>query len=169
MGSLPTFEPVFTLLSTENLNFIMKKALFSLFFMLLGGMVLNAQKIETPAHPGNDAAIRKTTEALTVKYNLSADQAKQMYTIQVRKENNLAQIAGFQSSDPALYRAKAQNVQKGTLASIRRILNTKEQVEIYQKTQNETRTLRNQKQKEMTAQKASKEAIEMALLAIYAE
>jgi len=147
----------------------MKKALFSLFFILIGGIALHAQKVEAPTLPGNDAAIRKTTEALTAKYSLNADQAKQMYTIQVRKENNLAQIAGFQNSDPALYRAKAQNVQKGTLASIRRILNTKEQVEIYQKTQTETRTLRNQKQKEMSAQKASREAIELALLAIYAE
>ena len=50
-----------------------------------------------------------------------------------------------------------------------RILNTKEQVELYRKTQGEIRGLRNAKRKELTKQKASKEAIESAVLAIYAE
>lgn len=122
-----------------------------------------------PTSASNDAEIRKATEALTAKYTLNADQAKQMYTIQLRKANNMAQIEGLKATDPALYRAKAQNVQKGTLASIRRILNTKEQVELYQKTQSDIRALRNKKQKEMAANKSSKEALETALLSIYAE
>ena len=143
--------------------------LFFLFLALQGGFALNAQKLETTTAPAvNDQEVRKATEALTAKYSLNADQAKQMYTIQLRKQKNTAEIAALQNSDPALYRAKAQNVQKGTLASIRRILNTKEQVELYQKTQSEVRVLRNKKQKELAA-KASKEAVEMALLAIYAE
>ena len=96
----------------------------------------------------NDQEIRKATEVLTAKYTLNADQAKQMYTIQLRKAKNVAQITSFQNSDPALYRAKMQNVQNGTLASIRRILNTKAQVDLYQKTQAELRNQRAQKREQ---------------------
>lgn len=150
----------------------MKKFLLPLFLLLIDSLVLNAQKIESTAPTtatANDEETRKATESLTAKYSLTADQAKQMYTIQVRKGKNLAQIAALQNTEPVLYRAKTQNVQKGTLASIRRILRTKEQVELYQKTQAELRVLRNKKQKELAAKKASKEEIEMALLEIYAE
>jgi len=149
----------------------MNKTFFFLLVLLQGSMALNAQETKTtaPTSATNDQLIRKTTEVLTAKYSLNADQAKQMYTIQLRKAKNLEQIAAFQNSDPALYRAKAQNVQKSTVANIRRILHTKAQVEIYQKTQADLRVLRNKKQKELAGQKASKEAIETALLEIYAE
>ncbi len=148
---------------------MMNNALFSLLFLLFS-FAGNAQQtpVTTPT-PVDDSSIRKTTEILTEKYTLSADQAKQMYKIQARKAQNLAEIAELQNSDPALYTAKVQNVQKSTLANIRRILQSKEQVEIYQKTQSEQRYLRNQKQKTMVAQKATKAAIDAALLAIYAE
>jgi hypothetical protein len=149
----------------------MNKLLFPLLLLVLGGPLLNAQKTETTAAPTatNDQEIRKATEALTEKYQLNADQAKQMYTIQARKAKNLTQIESLKSSDPALYRAKVQNVQKGTLANIQRILNTKDQVDMYKKTQSEIRVLRNKKQKELVGKSASKEAIENALLDIYAE
>ncbi len=150
----------------------MKKSLFFLLLLLQSGFVLNAQKTESAAPApttSNDQEIRKATEALTAKYKLNADQAKQMYTIQVRKSKNMAQIAAFQTSDPALYRAKVQNVQKGTLASIQRILNTKAQVDLFRKTQADIRVLRSKKQKELSTQKASKAAVETALLAIYIE
>ncbi len=145
------------------------KALFSLLFLLFS-FAGNAQQTQvTTPTPVDDSSIRKITEILTEKYTLSADQAKQMYKIQARKAQNLAEIAELQNSDPALYTAKVQNVQKSTLANIRRILQSKEQVELYQKTQSEQRYLRNQKQKTMVAQKATKAAIDAALLAIYAE
>ncbi len=150
----------------------MKNLLLFGFIFLQGFVSLNAQdqKTTAPAAPGiNDQEVRKITETLTAKYSLDADQAKQMYTIQARKARNMAQIAAFQDSNPALYRSKVSNIQTGTLANIRRILHTKEQVALYQKTQAELRTLRNQKQKEMVAKKASKEAIETALLELYAE
>lgn len=160
----------------------MKKLFFPLFLFLGCSIAIHAQKLESPVPSTSsapatavktsntdDQEARTMTETLTAKYHLTADQAKQMYTIQVRKKNNLAQIEGLQASNPALYRAKMQNVQKGTLASIRRILQTKDQVDLYQKTQSEVRVLRNQKQKELVAQKASNEAIETALMAIYAE
>lgn len=149
----------------------MNKFLFFLIFLLLGGASLQAQQTEATAAPTgiNDPEIRKATEALTAKYQLNADQAKQMYTIQVRKAKNLAQIGSLKSSDPALYRAKVQNVQKGTLANIQRILTTKDQVALYKKTQSDLRVQRNKKQKELVGKNASKEAIENALLDIYAE
>lgn len=152
----------------------MQKALFSLLFSLLSAFTLQAQQLETTAPtqseaPKEDAAIRATTEALTQKYQLNADQAKQMYTIQVRKEKNMAQIAAFKDTEPALYRAKTSNIQKSTLSNIRRILHTKEQVELYQKTQHEVRILQNQKRKELAAKKADKNEVETALLGIYVE
>lgn len=146
----------------------MKKTLFLLLFTLFA-IAANAQKQENQAAPLSDQEIRQVTATLTDKYKLNADQAKQMYTIQVRKQKNLASIAALQASDPALYRVKLQNVQSGTLASIRRILNTKEQVTLYSKTQGEMRAKRNKTQKEMQSAKAPKEAIDTALLAIYAE
>jgi len=155
----------------------MKNLFIVPFLLLFGTSLLNAQdapaKSSTATVPAasnlNDQEIRIATEKLTEKYALNADQAKQLYRVLVRKERNLAEIEGLQQTDPPLYRKKVQNVQQSTLANLRRILNTKEQVEIYQKTQSEIRTQRNQKQKELLAKRASKEEIENALLAIYAE
>jgi hypothetical protein len=153
----------------------MKNVLFFLLFSLLGGISVQAQQTEAaaPAAPTttgvNDQEVRKITENLSAKYSLNADQAKQMYTIQARKAKNMAQITAFKDSDPALYRTKALNVQKSTLANIRAILNTKEQVDLYQKTQSEIRSLRNKKQKELSGKKASKAEVDTAVLAIYAE
>lgn len=151
--------------------YTMKNLLFFLLLILQSSTALNAQKTEPsmPLLATNDQEIRQATEALTAKYTLNTDQAKQMYRIQLRKAKNLADIAAFQNSNPALYRAKSQNVQKGTLASIRRIFNTKAQMDLYQKTLAEIRLLQSRKQKEMTTQKASREAIETALLAVYIE
>lgn len=143
----------------------MKSRLFFLFFALLATQPLFSQIIA----PVDDAAMRKVTEQLTEKYNLSADQAKQVYQIQQRKSRNLTEIAALQQSNQALYQAKVRNIQEGTLANIRRVLNSKEQVDVFQQAQAEVRALRSAKRKEMTTQGASKEAVEAAVLAIYAE
>ena len=120
---------------------------------------------EAPADP----AARSATEQLAIKYTLNADQAKQMYTVQVRKFRNLKQISELKTSNLALYKSKLQSLQSNTLVSVRRILNTKAQVEIYQKTQTELRTQRAQKRESMLRQHADRSAIEIALLEIYAE
>ena len=148
----------------------MKSKILSLCFTIFLGHILAAQS----GVPGNstaptDAEVRKTTAALVLKYSLNADQAKQVYQIQQRNNRNMAQIEALRSSDIALYQAKWNNVQKGTMESLRRVLNNKSQVEIYQKTQSEIRKLRTAKRKELTVQKATKEVIESAVLAIYAE
>lgn len=155
----------------------MKNSLLALILLFVSAVSSQAQSKEAaapvaPAAPGaavNDVEVRKSTDALAVKYSLSADQAKQMYTVQLRKAKNLAQIESLKSTDPALYVAKVQNVQKSTLSGIRKILNNKEQVELYQKTQGEIRVARNKKQKELAAKKASQQEMNATLLGIYAE
>ena len=148
-----------------------------LFFLLLCAaftLPMAAQTTKTAQQPSaqlapDDAAARTTVQQLTAKYGLNADQAKQMYGIQARKQRNLAQIEPLQASNQALYRAKLESVQHGTSASIRRLLQSKAQLDIFQKTQADLRSQRGKIRKEMSAQGAAKEAIELAVLAIYAE
>jgi hypothetical protein len=155
----------------------MKKLIAAMSLFLAFTLSAHAQKTgtaaPTTAAPAaashNDQVVRQTTDALVAKYSLNADQAKQMYTIQVRKERNMNEIAALKSSDPALYATKLQSVRKGTTASIRRILNTKEQVELYQKTQTDLRVKRAEVRKNMMAKNATQAEIEAAMLDIYAE
>ncbi|MEO6757817.1 MAG: hypothetical protein ABIO24_00075, partial [Saprospiraceae bacterium] len=116
----------------------------------------------------NPQAVR-FTEALTAKYLLTADQAKQMYQIQARKLRNQTELGGLKTSDPVLFQNKLEHLQTGTLGSIQRLLNTKEQLQLYQKTQAEVRSLRAAKRKELQLQNAPKEALDAALLEIYVE
>lgn len=158
----------------------MKKQFFFALFCTL--MVHLATAQQTPKSPSAgevkipalkeapaDPAARSATEQLAIKYTLNADQAKQMYTVQVRKFRNLKQISELKTSNLALYKSKLQSLQSNTLVSMRRILNTKAQVEIYQKTQTDLRTQRAQKRESMLRQHADRSAIEIALLEIYAE
>ncbi|MBL7781460.1 MAG: hypothetical protein JNM22_09615 [Saprospiraceae bacterium] len=141
-----------------------------LLFVVAMACQVTAQNASSAApRTGDETTAREATDRLAAKYKLDADQAKQMYTIQMRKLRNAAEIAPLQSTDAALYRTKVQNLQKGTLASIRRILHTKEQVDLYQKTQISVRTQQSDKRKEMMLNGAGKEAIEAALLDIYSE
>jgi hypothetical protein len=139
-----------------------------LIFCFLTGLAAVAAQKAAPL-PKNDEQARTATTDLVAKYKLDADQAKEMYTIQVRKLRNQAEIAPLKSSNKAMYRSKVKNLQSGTLNSIRRILHNKEQMGIYDKTQREVRIARAQKQKELTSQGASKEAIEDGMLEIFAE
>jgi len=68
-------------------------------FLAAGAFPLSAQKLEakSPASAEknaspNDAAARAATEQLVAKYTLNADQAKQVYAIQQRKQRNIAEI-----------------------------------------------------------------------------
>ena len=137
-------------------------------FSLFAGIFTAHAQSPAPASPTADVA-RSSTDLLVSKYKLNADQAKQMYQIQVRKQKNMTEIAVLKASNNALYREKVQHVQTGTLKSIRRILKTKEQVELYEKTQRTVRSDRAAKRKELTVKKSSKEAIEDALLEVYSE
>lgn len=149
------------------------KQLFALALFFITTLAATAQEVKAlPPSPNaspNDAAIREATDKLVAKYTLNADQAKEMYTIQQRKQRNLSAIASLQTSNRSLYLAKLESLQKGTLSSIRRILRTKEQVELYNKTQTEVRNQRSVKRKELSTKNLSKEDMQAALLEIYAE
>ncbi|MCW5923287.1 MAG: hypothetical protein KIS77_13155 [Saprospiraceae bacterium] len=150
----------------------MKRILaFSLF--LLTATASFAQKVMAKPPAGaasaNDAVAREATDKLVTKYTLNADQAKEMYGVQQRKLRNLEEIAPLQSSNRSQYLSKLENVQKGTLGSIRRILRTKEQVDLYNKTQSEVRVQRANLRKELTPKNLSKDDLQAALLEIYAE
>ncbi|HNL37652.1 MAG TPA: hypothetical protein PKL15_11210 [Saprospiraceae bacterium] len=145
----------------------MKQIVFLLFF--LAGTGLWAQKSQNALSAADEATARAATEQLVAKYKLNADQAKQMYTIQARKMRNMAAIESIKNSDPTLYLAKKQSVLDGSRASIRRILNTREQVELFEKTKVETRTRQAEKRKEMMQAGASKQEIEAAVLDLNAE
>lgn len=151
----------------------MKRTLSLLLCLTLGAATAFAQAsaAKTTANPvkTDDATARQATEQLTAKYSLNADQAKQMYGIQTRKLRNLAEIEPLRSENPAQFRAKLESIQRNTIAAIRRILRTKEQVGIFKKTQNEVRLLRAAKRKELAQKGATKEAADAALLEIYAE
>lgn len=136
------------------------KKVFALFFLLALLPVAYSQT----ADPAREAA-----EQLVRKYALDSKQADKAHTIQARKQRNLADIEALKTGDPALYYAKMESIQKGTQASIRRMLATPAQRELFQQTQSEQRRLRAEKRLAMAAQGASDLAIEAALLAIYLE
>lgn len=145
-------------------------------FFIAGSTALSAQKIEAkpPAPNGNavsqdDAVAREAAEKLAAKYSLNADQAKQVYTIEQRKQRNLAKIEPLKTSDRSRYLAKLESLQKGTLNSIKRTLHTKEQLDLFQSTQADVRTKRAEKRKELLLAKSSKEDIQAVLLEIYEE
>ncbi len=149
-----------------------------LFFCLLFAALpfANAQSGSSGAPPAGQSGetnnanpVREMTEKLAQKYNLNAKQVSRMYVIQKRKVNILEEIAPFKTSNPSLYYNKIQSAQKGTLASIRRMLTTVEQQDIFQKSQAEQRRLRAEKRREMLAQGASSLEIEAALAEIYIE
>jgi hypothetical protein len=140
-------------------------------FAQKAGSAPKSSSTEAPAAKtsADNPVARTTTEALVAKYKLSADQAKQMYGVQVRKLRNLNAIAGLKTSNPSQYQKKLEALQTNTLASIRRILNTKEQVQLFQKTKDDLRTQRAAKRQELHRQNADRTSIEIALLEIYAE
>lgn len=144
-----------------------------LFVVLFSGVTFaRAQSVKAKAPAdgaaGNDPAW-EAARPLETKYGLNAEQTKKMRTIQARKQRNLAEIEVYKTGNPALYRAKLESIQKGTQNSIRRILNTKEQQTIFQKTMAEQRRLRQAKREELLAQGASKEVVDAAVLDIYLE
>jgi hypothetical protein len=149
------------------------KQLFALALFLITSVAVSAQKVEAkpPSSPSasTDPVVRETTDKLVTKYTLNADQAKEMYTVQQRKQRNLGEIASLQTSNRSLYLSKIESLQKGTLSSIRRILRTKEQVDLYDKTQTDVRTQRSAKRKELTSKNLSKEDMQAAMLEIYQE
>lgn len=161
-----TFEQLLKKTHTQKM-----KHLTALLLFVVSIAFQSAAQEASPAtpNPAHEKAAREATDLLAAKYSLDADQIKQMYTIQLRKQRNTAEILPLQMQNPALYRAKVQSLRKGTLASIRRVMHTKEQVDLYQKTQITVRSQQADKRKTLMEQQATKDEIEAAMLDIYSE
>ena len=144
------------------------------FLLFLAGTSALAQTAPAPASTasvtplGNDA-IHKATDQLATKYLLDGGQIAKVQKIQARKLRSLDEIAPLKNTDPAKYNVKLQNLQRGTLASLRRLLTTEAQLALYQKTQSDVRAKRAEMRKIMLGKGASNDEILAAELAIYAE
>jgi hypothetical protein len=145
----------------------MKNIIFVLLFSVCT-LQLMAQSTKIQVAP-NGALAKELTEKITLKYALTTEQATKVYEIQARKQRNMEEIAVLQTENPKLYLAKIESIHNGTLASIKRTLKTKEQMDIFNKTMVETRNKKAEKRKELIAKSASQDAIEAALVDIYFE
>lgn len=149
----------------------MKNILLLLVFVCgtaLGAFAQQSAGVTAPSGELEQSA-QKATNALAEKYTLTEAQRAKMYTVQLRKLKNEAQIASLKTSDPAKYQLKKDALQKGTLGSIQRLLSTKEQMELFKRTQSDVRTQKSAKRKELMMQSASPTEIKAALTDIYQE
>jgi hypothetical protein len=121
------------------------------------------------AYTQTAAPAREAADRLIQKYGLDTDQADKIYTIQVRKQRNLAEIETLKTTDPVLFHAKLESIQQGTQAGIRRLLTTKKQRDLFQQTQSEQRRLRGEKRREMEEKGAAAADTKAAILDIYLE
>ena len=121
----------------------------------------------------SDASIQElasqSTAQLTAKYHLNQSQSDRLQQVQLRKLKILGSIQGLKESAPEQYQAKLKNIQQGTRGSIRRLLQTQEQIALFDQTQATVRQLKAAKQKELLTQGIKPAAIEVALLDIYQE
>jgi hypothetical protein len=151
------------------------KRLFILLVLFSAARLVTAQVAESRVPPAGqqspavNQAARLATDALTEKYGLDAGQQAGMYTVQERKQRNLAEIEALQTADPERYRIKLQSVQKGTLNSIDRLLSTPEQKQLFRKTQMDVRTQRAEKRRELQRSGVPAQEIERQLLLLYTE
>ena len=99
---------------TSNVCMTMKQ-LFAFALFLMTTAAASAQDAKTLPPSGNtsanDAVAREATDKLVEKYALNADQAKEMYTVQQRKQRNLGEIASLQTSNRNLYLSKLESLQ----------------------------------------------------------
>jgi hypothetical protein len=138
--------------------------------ILFSSSALFSQRTPTAAtDPALDKIARESTVKLTEKYGLDADQAKQTYRVQLRKQRNLASIEQYKTTNPAQYKSKLEGVQQGTLRSIRKVLHSKEQVAKFDATKQTLRNKRSELRKTMMQNKATAEEIDLALLSIFEE
>lgn len=147
----------------------MKKTIFLLFALVftlkITGQTVDKsspapQKVAVPVE-AVEAAIR-TAE----KFNLTIAQTEKMQSIEARKIKNLAEIEPLKATNPAKYRLKLANVQTGWRGSLRHLLDSKEQMAIYNQRLVEIRRLKAAKEQELKTQNAPKTEIDDALLEI---
>ena len=138
----------------------MKKLLLGLACMIFA-FGLSAQANEKAKDPKVQAA----TDEMVALYNLDEQQTEKMYVIQERHQRNLSEIAAYESQDPQLYLKKKRSVRDGLEGSIKRILN-EEQMKTFHAQILERRKKESELIKQLRANGASKEEIQMALLGV---
>ncbi|GJM34884.1 MAG: hypothetical protein DHS20C18_38850 [Saprospiraceae bacterium] len=136
----------------------MKKIVLSLSFCL-AVLALSAQATI------DQQAVQQATDELTALYQLDAQQTPKMQIIQERLFRNLAEIEVLKDQQPILYLEKKKNIRRGMEASIKMMLTT-DQMAIFNQQLVERRKKESDKIKNLKAEGASKEAIQMALLEI---
>ena len=108
---------------------------------------------------------QQATEQLQEFYQFNAEQKQKVQTIQERRFRNMAEIAPLQNSQIDIYIKKRQAIERGTEASIKRIL-TSSQLELFNTKIVEKRKLRNVKTKEWYREGLSQQEIQLRLLEI---
>lgn len=91
---------------------------------------------------------KKTTDLLTSKYGLNADQQMKMQQIQERRVQNARDFEYLKTSDEKMYYQKKKANYDGTKFSIERLL-TEQQIKIFKKDQENLRLRRIAKIKEL--------------------
>lgn len=132
------------------------KKIFLTFFVALIVIGTYAQTIDR-------SAVQQATNELTALYQLDDEQQTKMLTIQERHFKNMAQIESLRDTDQKLYVQKKKAVRMGTDASTKRLL-TEAQMPIFNEQQVERRKKESALIKQMKANGASKEEIQLAIL-----
>lgn len=133
----------------------MRKVFLNIFMALLA-IGASAQTIDR-------AAIQQATDDMAALYQLDEDQKTKMYTIQERHFRNMAEIESLSNSDQKLYVQKKRAVRMGTDASTKRLL-TETQMPIFNAQQLERRKKESELIRQMKANGATKEEIQLAIL-----
>ncbi|MBP7699836.1 MAG: hypothetical protein KA101_04285 [Saprospiraceae bacterium] len=87
-------------------------------------------------------------EHWTKIYQLDDNQQKKAQAIEVRRQNQLAEIASLKAADPKLYRQKREAIHKGAKAGLKFILRS-DQRELFKQQEKELRVKRANKMKEL--------------------
>lgn len=109
------------------------------------------------------ASVEQAVQELNQRYQLNDQQIAEMYTIQERKERNLAEIAPLEATDYRIYLEKKRIIRTHTEGSIRRFLN-EEQRQIQREEQMAYRRATSAMIKQLQAEGKDKEEIELLLL-----
>ncbi|MBL7830200.1 MAG: hypothetical protein JNK41_04170 [Saprospiraceae bacterium] len=108
---------------------------------------------------------KKTTDLLTSKYGLNADQQMKMQQIQERRVQNARDFEYLKTSDEKMYYQKKKANYDGTKFSIERLL-TEQQIKIFKKDQENLRLRRIAKIKELQSAGISGFELEKATIDI---
>lgn len=138
----------------------MQKRLFILLLVLIQSFQLATAQ----------SSVAKTqSDAWIAKYDLNEAQQQKAIAIAERKQTQLGEIEPLKTTTPKAYYAKLDAVQNGTLASIRLLLDSKEQLAVYNTTLANNRKERAEAKKQLQKQGLSEQEISQRLVLIFSE